>query len=576
MSSDDDGEPDAPDINAQIAALATGLAGLQTAVTQLVTAVNDNVTETNRRVQFASDEAQARADAAGAGAAPPQPGRNPLVEAIEKLAHPTPKEVYGQTIRPFDFDHTADPPGVFFSLPSEPYHPPNQATIIKNESHLFKTIQRNRVDPREASPSYYLKVFSDHVGTPHKQAVLMHSSYEDYIRGTNMYYAGMQVWFSRLTAGGALAEWLDDSSPLTLWNTFTKETIKVSRYAFDGHGNKSGMRGYQTYLKRCLDEGLPLDQPAQHHRSLRAQIDTHNAKPQAQRKLPVLQEFQDWGVQKERGERYPADDPEHPAELGVAQIKYESGGYVQCNPSYDRNLVLSRGEFRALSLVLGGAFHRFCQKGVTSETGRTDDLLCAAAQNDLTRTLCPNYAWEMMKAYTEAYPESQEDLVMRIRSAVRAFKFDKAQIKLSMYIAQYQLAQAALVRHGDGTSSITDERILYDVATLLHEHFSVLDPQESDSLNLAYKELAESYNQRNVLSADHKHKHVFETLSKLKQQILTIEDRHPHAARSESVPVYLFVPTPRERQRQRSTFVSIPVRLTRWDESLRPPTGRMT
>ena len=38
MSSEDDGEPDAPDINAQIAALATGLAGLQTAVTQLVTA----------------------------------------------------------------------------------------------------------------------------------------------------------------------------------------------------------------------------------------------------------------------------------------------------------------------------------------------------------------------------------------------------------------------------------------------------------------------------------------------------------------------------------------------------------
>ena len=108
MPSDDEGEPGAPDINAQIAALATGLAGLQTAVTQLVTAVNDNVTETNRRVQFASDEAQARADAAGAGAAPPQPGRNPLVEAIEKLAHPTPKEVHGQTIReywPFAMEH---------------------------------------------------------------------------------------------------------------------------------------------------------------------------------------------------------------------------------------------------------------------------------------------------------------------------------------------------------------------------------------------------------------------------------------------------------------------------------------
>ena len=48
-----------------------------------------------------------------------------------------------------------------------------------------------------------------------------------------MYYAGMQVWFSRLMVGGSYAEWLDDSSPLTLWITLTKETIKVSRYAFE-------------------------------------------------------------------------------------------------------------------------------------------------------------------------------------------------------------------------------------------------------------------------------------------------------------------------------------------------------
>ena len=94
MPSDDEGEPGAPDINAQIAALATGLAGLQTVVTQVVKAIGDNVTDTNRRMQFASDEAQARADTAGAGAAPLAPGRSPLVEAIEKLAHPTPKEVF--------------------------------------------------------------------------------------------------------------------------------------------------------------------------------------------------------------------------------------------------------------------------------------------------------------------------------------------------------------------------------------------------------------------------------------------------------------------------------------------------
>ena len=371
-----DAEDERGDADARLREFTEGLAALQLAVTQVTNTVNEFVTESNRRAARAeADATTARAEAAAAGAAPAATGaRSELVKALQEVAHPTLKEVHGQTIRPFDFVYTDPSPGAFYAMPSEPHHGVDQATIIKNESHLFKTIQRRRIDPREASPSYWVKEFENLISTPHKQAVIMYSSYEDYVRGTNMFYYGMQVWFSRLTDGGTLVGWLDESSPLTLWNTFTKETIKVSRYAFDGHGTKSGMRGYQTYLKRCLDEGLPLDQPAQHHRSLRAQIDTHNAKPQAQRKLPVLQEFQDWGVQKERGERYPADDPEHPAELGVAQIKYESGGYVQCNPSYDRNLVLSRGEFRALSLVLGGAFHRFCQKGVTSETGRTDDL----------------------------------------------------------------------------------------------------------------------------------------------------------------------------------------------------------
>ena len=210
-------------VDEQMLAFTEGLVALQAAVTQVTNTVGAFVAESNRRAARAdADATTARAEAAAAGAAPAAtgtPARSDLVRALQEVAHPTPKEVHGQMIRPFDFDHTADLPGEFFSLPSEPYHSPDQAVIIKNESHLFKTIQRSRVDPREASPSYYLKFFSDHVSTPHKQAVLMHSSYEDYIRGTSMYYAGMQVWFSRLTAGGALAEWLDDSSPPTLWET---------------------------------------------------------------------------------------------------------------------------------------------------------------------------------------------------------------------------------------------------------------------------------------------------------------------------------------------------------------------
>ena len=396
-------------VDEQMLAFTEGLVALQAAVTQVTNTVGAFVAESNRRAARAdADAATARAEAAAAGAAPAAtgtPARSDLVRALQEVAHPTPKEVHGQTIRPFDFVYTDPSPGAHYALPSEPHHGVDQATIIKNESHLFKTIQRRRIDSREASPSYWVKEFENFISTPHKQAVIMYSSYEDYVRGTNMFYYGMQVWFSRLADGGTLAGWLDESSPLTLWNTFTKESVKVNRRAFDGHGGQLGFRAFLDDLKRRLNEGQVLEQPAQQHRTLRAHIDTHNAKTQSQRKLPVLQEFQDWGVQKERGDRYPENDPDRPS-----AIRFESGGYIQCNPAYDRNLVLSRSEFRALSLVIGEAFHRYCQKGVTSETGRTDDLLCAAAQKDLTRTQCPNYAWEMMKAYTDAYPESQEDL----------------------------------------------------------------------------------------------------------------------------------------------------------------------
>ena len=140
------GDEGDPDVNAQLAALATGLAGLQTAVTQLVSAVSENVADTARRIDAIADDATTDARARGArddaAAAPAAAGLTPLVEAIEKLSQPAVKEVHGQAIRPFDFMYTDPPLGEHFSLPSEPYHMPDQATIIKNEVHLFKTTQR--------------------------------------------------------------------------------------------------------------------------------------------------------------------------------------------------------------------------------------------------------------------------------------------------------------------------------------------------------------------------------------------------------------------------------------------------
>ena len=95
------GDEGDPDVNAQLAALANGLAGLQTAVTQLVSAVSENVADTARRIDAIADDAtRARGARDDAAAAPAAAGRTPLVEAIEKLSQPTVKEVNGQAIRP--------------------------------------------------------------------------------------------------------------------------------------------------------------------------------------------------------------------------------------------------------------------------------------------------------------------------------------------------------------------------------------------------------------------------------------------------------------------------------------------
>ena len=167
-------------VDERMLAFTEGLVALQAAVTQVTNTVGAFVAESNRRAARAdADAATARAEAAAAGAAPAAtdtPARSDLVRALQEVAHPTPKEVHGQTIRPFDFVYTDPSPGAHYALPSEPHHGVDQATIIKNESHLFKTIQRRRIDSREASPSYWVKEFENFISTPHTQAVIMSSS----------------------------------------------------------------------------------------------------------------------------------------------------------------------------------------------------------------------------------------------------------------------------------------------------------------------------------------------------------------------------------------------------------------
>ena len=76
-------------------------------------------------------------------------------------------------------------------------------------------------------------------------------------------------------------------------------------------------------------------------------------------------------------------------------VKRTYGGYVQCNPVYDRANVLSRSEFRALALVLGQAYKTMCEKGETHVTGRTEELLCYEEQKAIAAPQCSNYLWEI-------------------------------------------------------------------------------------------------------------------------------------------------------------------------------------
>ena len=491
-----------------------------------------------------------RATVAAVAEAPAPPPATTPQSDIQALASAitgasAPKEHHGQTVRPATFD-PVHPGDEQFALPAEPRYPPDHATIVKNESQLFKHLDRNRVDPRKASRSHWDKTFQAKVNSPFKNAVFDYPSYEDYIRNTDMVYAGMCVFYSRLTPDGTNKDWIDDESPIVMWNAFTKETLKVKRDAFTGDGvpgGRLGFTGYLDELRRRLDKGENLELPKAVHRELYDKIDAHNKGPKSAKFRPVLPEHQDWGVQLRN---YAKNDDGTPKLKADGSLFFEYGGYDQVNQMFDRNVVLSKGEFRALALVLGDAYHKFCSKGETHETGRTDELLCAEAQSELSRTLPPNYLYEIRQSYFDAYPESQRDLVMRIRGAAKGFRFDRSAIKLSMYINQWQLAQASLLKHGARSDAISDDDILKDLRTVLHAHYTTLPPEQQDTLNLEYKTLAESDAQLDVLSSDHRHKHVFDSLTKFKQEVLRIEDLHPHVSRLETVPDYLYVPTPKE------------------------------
>ena len=218
------------------------MADLREALAQLAGAVQTLTVTAQHDVQQRRDDAAAAAAAAAAQPPPPPPAPpqppppldyNALATAFSTASAPT-REYNGQPIRLATFDvntidHDNPADDEHYALPAEPRYPPDHAMIVKNESALFRFIERNRVDPRKASRSHFDKVFLAKVSSPFKTVIFDHPSYEDYIRNTTIVYTAMQVWYSRFMPDGKNEFMLDDDSPFIMWNAYTKETMRVKR-----------------------------------------------------------------------------------------------------------------------------------------------------------------------------------------------------------------------------------------------------------------------------------------------------------------------------------------------------------
>ena len=197
----------------------------------------------------------------------PAPPRAPpsdihaLATALAGLNDNTPKEHQGQVVHPANFDLLM-PSGITFTTPAEPRHAPDHAQLVKNEGSLYKWTNHNRVDPRKASRSYYYKIFVAHVSHPFKYVVLDSACYEDYLRNTGkLFYCAMCVWHTRLVPGGMNERWIDEASPYSIWNIYTKRPVKVKSEAFTGDSSGTGFNDYLIRTRHTLDIGGDLEIP---------------------------------------------------------------------------------------------------------------------------------------------------------------------------------------------------------------------------------------------------------------------------------------------------------------------------
>ena len=159
------------------------------------------------------------------------------VAALATRQRPT--DINGQRVRPADFDRNKpDPPDDTFALPAEPKNPVDHGIISKNENHLIQWVATNRIDPRFGSRQFFDDRIRNHVNSPFKLAVFDHPSYEDYARGTSIFYDAMRVWHARLAPGGSLHHLVDDASPRTIWNLHMKKLqhVKDEAYTDPTHG----------------------------------------------------------------------------------------------------------------------------------------------------------------------------------------------------------------------------------------------------------------------------------------------------------------------------------------------------
>ena len=456
------------------------------------------------------------------------------------LALADPKEHRGQYVHDFDFNYT-EPGTAQFSEPAEPSKEPDISVAIRNETYALDQFKTTKFNPLTAGRVYWDKFFLDQLQSPYKTAFIR-PTFDDLMRGTDMFYHGCQVFFSRFQTHPSYKAWLDGEANYVLWDYITKKSVPVTKEAVTAFDD------YKADLKTRLDAGTQLELPSSSFKELANVIRTHNAKSQSMRKYPILPEYRDWGVKRQHGARAASLGDSVVASDGEyrGRIERQHGNYLQCNPQYDPSTVLSRGMFNLTTMVAAHLYLFFTSKGNSSATGRFDELICYDEMKSLDGNACPNHLYELMLIITKYYPESQTELVYQTQKAIAGFNFDPHVTKFEVYVSQYRLANNNLERYGSKADMFSDNSMLDTMRLMLRIKDEEGYKHADDDYAKDMHDLANSSQYPERVPDTHPFKGAFDNIESFATVVQKISDQHSEDSRSTLVPVGLELPTPRE------------------------------